>query len=169
MERQQRLVSETNVPSSTTSRHKLGIWLIPPFLIGLALRSVGLRGQILTGDELHTVHGALAMPVSQILRTWTFGGADYCVPLTAGYRWLMDQGVVFSELGFRLPSLIAGLAAIAALPWLAAPWLGRRATIAFAWLLAISPMLVFYSRIVRPYLPGVVGAVIAVLLFFRWR
>jgi hypothetical protein len=169
MERQQRLVSETNVPSPTTSRHEFRIWLIPPFLIGLALRSVGLRGQILTGDELHTVHGALAMPVSQILRTWTFGGADYCVPLTAGYRWLMDQGVVFSEIGFRLPSLLAGLAAIAVLPWLAAPRLGRRATIAFAWLLAISPMLVFYSRIVRSYMPAVLAAGIAVLLFVRWR
>ena len=169
MERQQRLVSETNVTSPTTSRRKLGFWLIPPFLVGLALRSVGVRAQILTGDELHSVHGALAMPVSQILRTWTFGGADYCVPLTAGYRWLMDQGVVFSEVGFRLPSLVAGVAAVALLPWLAAPRLGRRASLVFAWLLAISPMLVFYSRIVRSYMPAVLAAGIAILLFDRWR
>ncbi len=69
MERQERLVSEINVPSPRTPR--LGLWIgfIPPFLVGLGLRSAGLGEQVLTGDELHSVHGALEMSVSEILRT----------------------------------------------------------------------------------------------------
>lgn len=164
-------MSEANAmspPSSPSSERDLWPWFIPPFLVALVLRGVGLQAQILTGDELHSLQAALAMPVSDILRTWSFAGADYCVPLTAAYRALMDAGVVVSELSLRAPSLVAGLAAVPLLPWLASPRIGRRAAIVFAWLLAVSPMLVLYSRIARPYMPAVFAAAVAVLLFERW-
>ncbi len=161
-------MSEINPASPRLPRRELWAWLAPPFLVGLALRWIGLRAQILTGDELHTLQAALAMPVADILRTWTFAGADYCVPLTAAFRALMDSGVVLSELSLRAPSLATGLAAVLLLPWLASPTIGRRAAIVLAWLLAVSPMLVLYSRIVRPYMPAVFAASVAVLLFERW-
>lgn len=142
--------------------------LLPPFLFALGLRWIGLRDQVLTDDELHGVHAALNMPVGEIIRNWTFGSADYGVSQAALFRILMDQGVVFSEIDFRIPSLIAGLAAILLIPRLAAHWVGLRAATVLAWLLAISPMLVLYSRIVRPYMPAVLLATCAVLLFYHW-
>jgi hypothetical protein len=142
--------------------------LVPPLLLALGLRWLGLHNQILTDDELHTVHGALAMPVRDIVQTWTFGGADYGVPQAAFYRLLMDQGFVFSELSFRIPSLLAGLVAVFVLPCLTVNRIGERAAVVLAWLLAISPMLTLYSRIVRPYMPATLLATTAVLFFFRW-
>ena len=142
--------------------------LVPPLLVALALRWLGLRDQVLTDDELHTVHGALTMPVGDIVRNWTFGGADYGVPQAAFFRMLMDQGFGLSELGFRIPSLVAGLAAVVVIPWLAVDRIGSRAATVLAWLLAIAPMLVLYSRIVRPYMPVALLATAAVLCFARW-
>ena len=142
--------------------------LVPPLLLALGLRWLGLHSQILTDDELHAVHGALAMPVRDIVQTWTFGGADYGVPQAAFYRVLMDQGFVFSEFSFRIPSLLAGLVAVFVLPCLAVNRIGERAAVVLAWLLAISPMLTLYSRIVRPYMPATLLATAAVLFFFRW-
>ena len=70
--------------SAVTAMHAQGqrwaLGLVPPLLVALALRWLGLRDQVLTDDELHTVHGALTMPVGDIVRNWTFGGADYGVP-----------------------------------------------------------------------------------------
>ena len=131
--------------------------LVPPLLLALGLRWFGLHNQILTDDELHAVHGALAMPVRDIIQTWTFGGADYGVPQAAFYRLLMDQGFVFSELSFRIPSLLAGLVAVFVLPCLTVNRIGERAAVVLAWLLAISPMLTLYSRIVRPICRNAAG------------
>ncbi len=84
--------------------------LIPPVVVGIALRWIHLSAQIPTGDELHSINGALVRPLSEILQNWTYHGADYCVPLTALYRVLMDAGVVLSEMGFRTPVLLSGVA-----------------------------------------------------------
>ena len=143
--------------------------LLPPVAVAALLRGLGLEGQVLADDELHSVHAALTLTVGQIFGTFTFGGADYGVPLTAFSRFLMDRGVTFSEWTFRFPSLLAGLAAVIVLPRLAAPRVGRFAAIALAWLIAISPMLVFYSRIIRPYMVTALLASCAALLFDRWR
>lgn len=155
-----------------TAMHAQGrrwaLGLVPPLLFALALRWLGLRDQILTDDELHTVHGALTMPVGDIVRNWSFGGADYGVPQAAFFRVLMDRGVGLSELGFRIPSLLAGLAAVVVIPWLAVDRIGSRAATVLAWLLAIAPLLVLYSRIVRPYMPVALLATAAVLCFVRW-
>ncbi|MEN8181254.1 MAG: hypothetical protein ABFS46_01830 [Myxococcota bacterium] len=144
-----------------------GLWL-PPLLVGAGLRGCHLPDQILTGDELHAVNGALSLTVGEILRTWTYHGADYSVPLTAFYRFLLDRGVVLSELGFRLPVLAASLATILLVPRLLLPRIGRRSAVVLAWLLALSPMLVLYGRMVRSYAPTVLLACGAVIAFDRW-
>ncbi len=142
--------------------------LIPPVVVGIALRWIHLGAQIPTGDELHSINGALVRPLSEILQNWTYHGADYCVPLTALYRVLMDAGIVLSEMGFRTPVLLSGVVALVAIPLACAPRIGRRAALVLAWLLAISPMLVLYSRIIRSYMPMTLLALAAVWAFERW-
>ena len=56
-----------------------------------------------------------------------------------------------SEWALRMPSAVAGVAAVPAMAWLAALWLGRTAVPAAAWLTAGSPFLVWYSQEARSY------------------
>lgn len=156
---------------SPGSRRGASLWVLglaSATVAGIALRLLGLRDQILTGDELHTVDGAVTRGVGEILRTWTFHGADYCVPLTAFFRFLMDRGAVLGEMDFRAPVLLASAATPPVLAWMWRRHVGREAALVLAWLLALSPMLVLYGRIVRSYAPVVLCANVAVLAFERW-
>jgi len=112
---------------------------------------------------------AVAMPLGAILTTYQ--ESDNCIPLSALFRALMDAGVRLSEMGFRSPSIVSGLLLLALLPLGAARRLPRGATpavAAFAWLLALSPLLVFYSRIARSYLPMTFCALAAAAAFAAW-
>lgn len=145
-----------------------GLGLIPPLLVGGWLRWFRVREQILVWDELHTVTGALEMPLREIFRTWTLESGDYCVPLAAFFHVLMNHGIQLSEMGFRAPVLLAGLVSLIAIPLGLAPRIGRGAAVVLAWLVAVSPVLVLYSRIVRSYMPIVLLGFAAVVAFERW-
>ncbi|MCG8592193.1 MAG: glycosyltransferase family 39 protein [Proteobacteria bacterium] len=155
-------------PRDGSSSRPLVAALATALAAGATLRLYRTHEQILTGDELHTVFGAVTRPVAEILRTWTYYGADYCVPLTALFRGWMDLGFALDEMAMRAPVLLAGLALVLVVPWLLRRELGDAATGVLAWLLATSPLLVLYSRIIRSYLPMVLLAMVAVLAFLRW-
>ena len=144
----------------------LAFGLFPPFLIGAALRLFHLAPQVLDGDEVHAVRAAVSMPVRAILTTYQ--ESDNCIPLSALFRALLDSGVHLSEIGFRAPSIVCGLLLLAALPLGVARRLPARVAIVLAWLLAISPLLVFYSRIARSYLPMTLFALAAAAAFAAW-
>jgi hypothetical protein len=138
--------------------------------VGIAVRLFNLRAQVLGDDELHAVRSALAHPVREILVTYE--KADNCIPLSALFRLLLDAGVRLSEILLRTPGLAAGILLLALLPWAAGRALGRGlpGAAVFAWLLALSPPLVLYSRIVRSYMPVVLlGAGAAVAFWAWWR
>ncbi|HEV7516359.1 MAG TPA: glycosyltransferase family 39 protein [Thermoanaerobaculia bacterium] len=141
-------------------------WLLPPFAIGTVLRLWNVRAQVLAGDEMHAVRVALVEPLSHILTTYEL--RDNCIPLTALYRLLLEHGVPLSELVVRLPILLSGLLALLALPWVVARRVGPKVGHLFAWLLAVSPLLVFYSRIARPYTPIVLFGFAATAAFEEW-
>ena len=146
------------------------LWLLPPLAVGALLRLWGLSRQILFGDEVHAVVAALGLTVPEILTTYRI--ADHCIPLSALYRLLMDGGVRISEGVLRTPVAIAGLAALVLFPVGAARWreLGggwRRAAV-LAWLVAVSPGLIYYSRFARPYAMVVVLAPVAAAAFWHW-
>lgn len=147
-------------------RGPLVLALAASVLAGLALRLWNIRNQILGGDELHLVRAILRWPVRKILTTYAL--ADTSIPLTALYRLLLDAGVVFSEVDFRLPALLCGGVALVVLPWTFARRLDRPAVVMYGWLVAISPVLVLYSRIARSYLPMVLCGFCAVLAFEAW-
>lgn len=139
--------------------------ILPAVAVGAALRCWNLRDQVLVGDELHTVRSALGSDLATVLTTYR--ESDPCLPLTALYRLMIEAAIPLSELALRLPVLLTGVLALVLLPLL----LGRlapRARVAFAWLLALSPALILYSRIVRPYAPIVLWSGLAASCFWIW-
>lgn len=134
--------------------------------LGAALRLANLAGQVLGGDELHAVRAALAQPLSALLTTYQL--ADSCIPLTALDRLLVEHGLPLDERRLRLPVLACGLAALALLPALARRHLSPAALPLFAALVAISPLLVLYSRIARSYMPATLLSFAAVMSFDAW-
>src|SRR5262245_53298440 len=143
------------------------LWLAPPALVGALLRLWGVERQVLAGDELHALQFAAENSLGTIL-THTSQEVDHCVPLTAVVRLALDAGLEPSELLLRLPVLLSGLVLVPVLALLVRGLVGARVSCAFAWLLALSPMLVLYGRILRSYGPVVVLALVAVLAFRRW-
>jgi hypothetical protein len=143
-----------------------GLWLLPPVLAGALLRLWNIRAQILGDDELHLVRTALTQPVGKILVTYQ--KVDACIPLSALYGVLVRNGARLTELGVRLPELLSGLLLLVLAPLWADRRLGRGTAMAYAWLLAVSPGLVLYSRIARPYMPVVLLAFGAAVAFEAW-
>lgn len=140
--------------------------VLAAFLIGSLFRLWNLAPQVMSDDELHAVRTALAHPVSEILVTYQ--RTDNTIPLTALYRVLLDFGARLSEWEVRLPIVFSGLLLLAAAPLWAARRLGWRTATVFAFLLAISPGLVFYSRIARSYAPIVLFGFGALAAFDAW-
>jgi hypothetical protein len=133
---------------------------------GIALRLWNLGGQVLGGDELHAVRAALSQPLPALLTTYQL--ADSCIPLTALDRLLLDHGMALDEWRLRLPVLASGLAALAVLPALARRRLEPAARALFCALVALSPLLVLYSRIARSYMPATLLSFAAVMAFDSW-
>jgi hypothetical protein len=143
-----------------------GACMLAALAAGVALRFWNLRDQVLGGDELHAVRAALSQPLAALLTTYQL--ADSCIPLTALDRWLLDHGVTLDEWRLRLPVLASGLAALVALPALARRRLPVAALPPFCALVALSPLLVLYSRIARSYMPATLLAFVAVMAFDAW-
>ncbi len=125
-----------------------------PWLLGVAvalgawLRLDQFATQVLIDDEWHAVHQLLRLAPSQM---WLdFGHADYSIPLGLLYA-LESRAFGLSETAMRWPMLVCGLATLALFPPYVARRLGPATAIVFAFLLAISPLLVIYSRMARPY------------------
>lgn len=135
------------------------------FLLGAFLRLFRVDRQVLLDDEWHALNA-----VQDHDYAWIFshlGHADHGIPLTLLYEWF-SQGIGLGEMTMRAPSLLAGLLIIAVLPPLWKRWMGRGETLLFAGLLAISPFLVNYSRIARPYALLALLAGASVVLAWRW-
>jgi hypothetical protein len=134
------------------------------------LRLWNLPDQVLGGDEIHALRAVVNLPLREILTSYQ--QTDNCIPLTALYKVLMGWGVPLTEMVLRLPVVLCSLAALLVMPLAFAGKVDRRVTVLFAWLLAISPSLVLYSRIARSYLPIVLfgfGAVMAFEVWWRTR
>lgn len=142
------------------------LWLLVPVLAGSILRLWNLRAQVLGDDELHLVRTALTQPVGTILTTYQ--KVDACIPLSAFYAVLVRSGVRLTELGVRLPEVLAGLLLLVLAPLWADERLGRGKAVGYAWLLAVSPGLVVYSRIARPYMIVVLLSFGAAVAFDAW-
>jgi len=128
---------------------RLWPWLMALVVVaGAWVRLDQFTAQVLIDDEWHAVHQILVHGPLEMLRD--FGYADYSIPLGILY-WAEAHAFGLSETAMRWPMLLCGLATLVLFPLYVAPRLSRATALVFATLLAMSPLLVVYSRIARPY------------------
>ena len=128
------------------------LWLISlgaAVLVGSYLRLDQIISQVLIDDEWHAVHQVLLQRTPAAMFV-DLGWADYSIPLGI-LDWYEARWFGLSEIMLRAPMLACGLATLVALPLYVAPRVGRATAAVFAGLIAISPLLVIYSRMARPY------------------
>jgi hypothetical protein len=144
-------------------RHELA--LLAAIAAGAAIRLDQIRDQIVLDDEWHALHAILRFGYGRLLTH--FGWTDVCIPL-AVFDKLVAGTVGLSEMWMRAPVLVAGIGSLVALPMLLRPWTGRAAAASFAWLLAVSPLHVFFSRFARPYAVSLLLVTAGGLALARW-
>ncbi|RFF32033.1 hypothetical protein [Wenzhouxiangella sediminis] len=153
-------------PASIRSARPL--WLLTwavVLVVGAGLRLWQIDIQILLDDEWHALHRLMQADYSQIFLS--FGHADYSIPLTLLFRALADT-VGLYEWQMRLLPMISGLAALLVVPALLRPWLRSDERLGLTALMAISPLLIHFSRYVRPYAMVVLLGFAAMILLWQW-
>jgi len=121
------------------------------FGVGLFLRLFLLRDQIPLNDDWHGLIYAATHSLSELLESRsTFAHTS---PLMNVYRWFLLHSVGWSELLLSAPSVFAGILSLLIFPQCVRKAHGNKEALIFSGLLALSPLLIFYSRIGRPYGP----------------
>lgn len=134
-------------------------------IFGAWLRLDQFAYQVVTDDEWHALFQLITHSPRQFLLS--FGFSDYSIPLTLLY-WSEANLWGLSELGMRWPMMLAGLLTLILFPVGVSRHLGWRVALVFALLLAISPLLVSYSRNARPYALTLFLGYLAHYAFFRY-
>jgi hypothetical protein len=120
------------------------------WIVGAYLRLWQLGQQIVVGDEVHALKSAGSGTVRTILAEE--GLPDVSIPM-ALWDHLLIQTVGLTEWGLRLPVLLAGLLTLVILSVFTWRRINPLAGVLVAWLAALSPQLVMFSRFARPYMP----------------
>ncbi len=136
-------------------------------LAGIFLRTYLFTAQVFIDDEWHGFYYALGKSPLWLLTHFSIPGAT-CIPLNF-YTWLLGFCGGWSEMWLRLPSLACGILCVLVCPLLAKKIIGTRQSGWLALLLAISPILIFYSRICRPYSAVALLGGAALLGAARWQ
>lgn len=142
--------------------------LIVPCLVGIAavwFRLWQLPIQLLADDEWHALNKLLE---SNALGIYTsFGQADHSIPLTL-YYYFISLATPLTENIMRFPMVIAGMATLVVVPIFCRRLLNRQELMVLFILLALSPILIYYTRTARPYAISTLLTVIALLAFYYW-
>ena len=154
------------IPSRWTRDFAFPFALAFAFLSGLWLRVYLLADQVFIDDEWHGLYYVIGKSPAWLLTHFSIPGAT-CIPLNV-YTWVLGATMGWSELMLRLPSLVCGVLCVVVGPLLARKFIGTRRAVLLAFLLAICPVLIFYSRICRPYSAVALLAFAALLLAARW-
>lgn len=146
---------------------RLQYWslLLAIFVAGSAIRLYRIADQVLIDDEWHALNAVQHHDFAWIFTH--FGDSDHSIPLALLYE-LQYQLVGLNEVLMRWPMLLAGCIAILILPHLLRHWLNRPERLVLAALLAISPLLIYYSRFARPYALLAVLEPAALLMAWHW-
>jgi len=142
-----------------------GLLAAGAFLAGCFFRVYGLGRQIPLDDEWHGMFSAGTQTFRYLATHLMLSGAS--IPYSL-YRRLCLVTVGWDEVVLRLPSLIAGLAALIACPWSVRRALKDRAAALFVFLLAVSPLLIYYSRYSRVYSITMLLQFACIFSFYFW-
>ncbi len=152
------------LPDQSIRRLRLVLWLAV-IVVAAGLRLWQLHLQILLDDEWHAIHRLMQADWQAI--ALSFGLADYSIPLTLLFNALY-QTVGLAEWHMRALPLAFGLAAVVLVPMALRPWLDWRERWLLAMLIALSPLLIYYTRIVRPYALVLLMGFLAMVALWRW-
>lgn len=139
--------------------------LITAIVCGAFLRFYQLSAQILVGDEWHAIKKALSSSYLDIITS--FGVADHSIPITLYFKFLIDT-VGLTEWAVKAPFLFFGVLAVIVLPISIRCLFNRYTSNVFACLIALSPILILFTRLARPYIFTVFLGFIAVIHFYLW-
>jgi hypothetical protein len=140
--------------------------LISATLAGFFLRWYMLRDQVLLDDEWHGLFYVIGRSPGWLLTHFSVPGAT-CIPLNV-YTWAVGAMFGWSEMLLRLPLLVCGMLCVVVCPLLARDIIGTRPAAWLALFLAISPILIFYSRFCRPYSAVAFLGFVSILCAARW-
>ncbi|MDZ4731399.1 MAG: glycosyltransferase family 39 protein [Xanthomonadales bacterium] len=135
------------------------------FLAGAMVRLYRIGDQVLIDDEWHALNAVQHHDFKWILTH--FGISDHSIPLALFYE-IEHQLTGLSEILMRWPMILVGCISLLLLPYLLRHWLNKSEQLIFTALLAISPVLIYYSRFARPYILLAVLEVIALLVAWHW-
>ena len=156
---------EQHAGGGTSSRAHLLVMVLL-LLLGALFRLRGLGGQIPIDDEWHGLDFALTRSVWFLFTHFSRAGAN-SVPFNLYLRTMLDS-FGWNEVSIALPSLLAGVALL----WIFPRWVSRRfgvgAGAATAALLALSPFLIFYSRVARAYSVVVLLECLSLVALCEW-
>jgi hypothetical protein len=153
------------MPSSKSSNISFRLCLILLLVVGAVLRLWHWSSQILLDDEWHTLNFVFNRSLIDVFFQQGLGANS--IPVNV-YSWIALHTQGWSEPVLRFPSLVAGISALVILPLLARRIWGPSVACVFAALLAVSPVVIFYTRIMRPYAPAMLLATSSVLLTMIW-
>jgi len=118
------------------------------FIVGTVLRGYLISSQIIIDDEWHGINYVIGRSFQYVFTNHGLGANS--IPMNL-YRWFLLNTVGWSELLLRAPTLIAGVLSLIIFPIFVGKMFNRRTMVIFSFLLSISPVLIFYSRMSRPY------------------
>ena len=139
--------------------------LVAALALGAGLRLYLLSDQPLLDDEWHAVAFARKLSFFGSLIRINIGANS---PAVNFYAWLVLHTVGYSEWVLRLPFLAAGLLGLVVMPLSVRSVVTGRAAVVFGFLLAISPSLIYYSRLFRAYGAYVVLGFLAITCLYLW-
>lgn len=141
-------------------------WLLTmAILAGSGLRMYQIKTQIIADDEWHAIYMARDLEFSSIASH--FGGADVSTPIALFYR-LVITTFGLSEWIMRAPVIFFGLLSLVVFPVIVRKFFDPMTSVLFAWLLAISPIHIYYSRFARPYSIALFFSFCGVSVFYLW-
>jgi len=145
----------------------LSSWLVVGVVVifGILIRLYRVGEQLILDDEWHALNAVQNHDYWWIFSH--FGQADYSIPLALLFEFF-SHTTGLDEITMRLPSLLAGILTLLVIPLLMRPWLKRNEIIVLVGLIAISPFLINYSRIARPYALIALLAGASLPLAWRW-
>lgn len=150
--------------ASTTSRGDgyRHYWAIALLLVALAvlLRWINLAGWDMWTDEVQTLWQAQSGNYHE-------GPMYSTAPINFWLTRISVEAFGANELGERFPSFATGVLAVAVFAWGFRRWIGARAALLGAFLLAIDPWHVGWSQTGRHFSPQMLFVLIGVLLFLK--